>query len=311
MSALGISIVIPTRDRGRLLLDAIASALNAPEQPLEVIVVDDGSTDGSVAAARRLHPEIRVVDGRFGNAARARNAGAAEARGDILGFLDSDDLLLPAKTGALVSHIRSDAGLALVHGATRVIDADGKPDQVTTRLHRRAFANGARLGVDYAGLAQACAMFTSATVMRQDAFAAVGGYDEALDAYEDWDLYLRLSLVGRLAYASDPAACYRVWSGNVRWDVTAWWTIQVASKHLDELPALAHRETVRARYGFSRRLAQSYNVLGDGPATRQAVAAAARISPGAAIRDLGLWRPFFRALIHRSPIGKTRIDETR
>jgi glycosyltransferase involved in cell wall biosynthesis len=297
MAESGISIVIPTRDRGRFLRDAVASALSAPESPLEVIVADDGSTDGSVAEAQTAHPSIRVVQGPFGNAARARNAGAAEARGDVLGFLDSDDLMLPGKTGPLVERLRADPGLALVHGTTQVIGADGARDAASTARQQATFTRGAEIGLDYPGLAQFCAMYTSATAIRRETFFAVGGFDESLDAYEDWDLYLRLSLVGRLAYTDDLAACYRVWPGNVAWSRTAEWTAHVAKKHLDGLPPLGPRDETRARYGLHRRLVESHNVLGEMRAVRHEAITAARIAPTRAVLDLGLWRPLVRALI--------------
>lgn len=290
-----MSIIIPTRDRGRLLLDAIASAHSVPVPPLEVIVADDGSTDGSVAQARREFPDIRVVQGPFGNAARARNAGAAAARGDFLGFLDSDDVMLPGKTSALVERLHSDGKLALVHGVTEVIRADGQLDTAMTAKQQATFAQGTRIGLDYPGLAEFCAMYTSATAIRRASFSEIGGYDETLDAYEDWDLYLRLSLIGPLAYVSELAANYRVWPGNVAWDKTARWTARVAEKHLLGPPPLSAREMRQARYGFNRRLAQSHNVLGETRATQRAVLAAARIAPGRAARDRELWRPLLRS----------------
>ena len=297
MTDTGISIVIPTRDRGRLLLDAVASALSAPVPPLEVIVADDGSTDGSVAQAQRAHPSIRVVRGPFGNAARARNAGAFAARGDVLGFLDSDDLMLPGKTGVLVEHLRADASLALVHGMTQVIRADGALDDVMTAHQHASFARGAQIGLDYPGLAEFCAMYTSATAIRRASFSAIGGYDETLDAYEDWDLYLRLSLVGQLAYVDDLAAQYRIWSGNVAAFRTAQWTSQVAKKHLQALPPLATRDALQARYGFHRRLAESHNVLGEMRAARREAITALRIAPSRAAHDGRLWRPLLRTFV--------------
>ena len=82
------------------------------------------------------------------------------------------------------------------------------PDQ--TAAQRAAFAEGAQIGTSYAALAFFCAMFTSATLIRKAAFESVGGYDESLDAYEDWDLYLRLSLKWRLSdfkRSSRPRCC--------------------------------------------------------------------------------------------------------
>jgi glycosyltransferase involved in cell wall biosynthesis len=287
-----VSYVIPTRDRGRLLLEAVASAYAA--SPDEVIVVDDGSTDGSVDAAVRAHPDLRVVRGPFGNAGRARNAGVAAATRDLIAFLDSDDVALPAK--ASVAARLSDPGLVLVHGMTEAIDEHGARIERMTGVHRGAFALAQRTGLDYAGLAEICAMFTSATMIRRDAFAEVGGYDESLDAYEDWDLYLRLSLVGQLVYDDALVARYRVWRGNTDWRRTARWTIAVAEKHLAALPALEARERERARFAFEARRVESFNVLGDGPNVREAWRRAARISPSRALR---LWRPLLRSLITR------------
>jgi glycosyltransferase involved in cell wall biosynthesis len=292
-----MSVVIPTRDRGHLLLEAVASALSAPVPPLEVIVADDGSKDGSVEAAKLAYPQIRVIDGPFGNAARARNAGAAVARGEVLGFLDSDDVILPGKTDGIVEQLGADAGIALVHGGIEVVDETGAPARALTALHRARFEQGARIGLEYPGLAGFCAMFTSATAIRRASFVAVGGYDEALDAYEDWDLYLRLSLVGRLEYADEAVAGYRIWRGNVAWDRTAQWTIRVAEKHLSSLPPMSPRSTARARYAFTRRIVESYNVLEDARATRRAAVGAARIAPTRALVDAAVWRPLLRSFV--------------
>jgi GT2 family glycosyltransferase len=296
----GISIIIPTRDRGQLLSDAVASALSSPVRPLEVIVADDGSTDDSVERVRRDYPEVRVLPGPFGNAASARNAGAAQARGDVLGFLDSDDLMLPGKTEALVAALRADDHLALVHGRTEVIRADGALDPESSAIQQASFAAGTRIGLDYPGLAEFCAMYTSATAIRRTSFDEIGGYDESLEAYEDWDLYLRLSLVGLLAYAVQPAARYRVWPGNVEWFRTARWTARVADKHLSSLPPLDADEESRARFGFHRRLAQSHNVLGELKAARREAIVAIRIAPARGVRDAGLLRTLVRTLAPRA-----------
>jgi hypothetical protein len=149
-------------------------------------------------------------------------------------------------------------------------------------------------------------MFTSATAIRRTSFDQVGGYDETLDAYEDWDLYLRLSLIGRLAYTNDLAALYRVWPGNGEWSRTALWTIRVTEKHLSALPPLGEDEQGRARYGLYRRLAESHNVLGEEGSVRRATLAAARIAPARAISDGGLWRPLLRSLVPQRLLRRQR-----
>jgi hypothetical protein len=299
-----VSIIVPTRDRGRFLLEAVRSALAAPQPPREVVVVDAGSSDGSIEQLAELEGPVRIIRGDYPNAAASRNAGANATTAPYLGFLDSDDVMLPGKTTCLVDALDADARAALAHGTTEVIDKDGEllPDK--TAEQRRALETGERLGTSYAALAAHCAMFTSATLVRKTAFEAVGGYDVSLDAYEDWDLYLRLSLGWKLSYADCPAARYRIWPGNVGWRRTAEWTINVAEKHLESPPALPAPEWKLARYAFLRRAASSHHVLVESRAARAAALSAVRTAPGRGLldRDTGglLIRSFLpERLLHR------------
>jgi GT2 family glycosyltransferase len=262
-----------------------------------VIVVDAGSTDGSVEAVSQLEGTVRIMRGAFRNPAASRNAGAAEAGGDYLGFLDSDDLMLSGKTSCLVDALAADPRAGLVHGTTEVIDERGEPLPEQTAAQAAAFAEAGRLGTSYGALAGFCAMFTSATLIRKHAFDSVGGYDDSLEAYEDWDLYLRLSLRWRLAYVRCPAAKYRVWSGNVGWRRTAEWTIRVAEKHLGSLPELPAADLERARYGFLRRLASSHHVLVHQAAARRFALAALRAAPARALLDADVRRPLVRSFV--------------
>jgi GT2 family glycosyltransferase len=239
---------------------------------------------------------VRVVGG-GGNAATSRNVGAAAAVCEFLGFLDSDDLMLAGKTTCLVEALDEDPGAALVHGTTEVIDEQGAVQPELTAVQRASFVEGRRLGTSYAAVARFSAMFTSATLIRKRALESVGGYDEGLDAYEDWDLYLRLSLSWRLAYADCLAARYRIWSGNVGWRRTATWTIRVAEKHLAALPELPSAESARARYGFLRRLAFSHHVLVERSPARRAALAAVRLAPRRAFRDAEIRRPLLRSFL--------------
>jgi glycosyltransferase involved in cell wall biosynthesis len=294
--ASGVSVIIPTRDRGQLLVDAVRSALDVPVPADEVIVVDAGSTDGSLEALAEFGTAVRVVGG-GGNAATSRNVGAAAAACEYLGFLDSDDLMLAGKTTCLVEALAADPRAALVHGTTEVIDVRGAVRPDLTAAQRASLAEGQRLGTSFAAIARFSAMFTSATLIRKRALESVGGYDETLDAYEDWDLYLRLSLTWRLAYADCLAARYRIWSGNVGWRRTAAWTIRVAEKHLAALPELPPAELELARYGFLRRLAFSHHVLVERSSARRAALAAVRLEPRRALRDAEIRRPLLRSFL--------------
>jgi hypothetical protein len=271
----------------------VRSALELPRPPLEVIVVDAGSTDGStddLEGARVLRVGPR-------NAAAARNAGAALAAGEYLGFVDSDDVALDGKTTCLVDELDADDGLGFVHGTTEVIDERGAPLPAQTARQRSSFARAERDGTSYPALAGFCSMFTSAALIRREAFESVGGFDEGIDALEDWDLYLRLALDWRLGYADCLAAKYRIWPGNVGWRRTAEWTIRVAEKHLAALPDLPETERDAARYGFLRQLSASHHVLVERREARRSALAALRIAPGSAWRDGDVRRPLVRSFL--------------
>jgi GT2 family glycosyltransferase len=292
-----VSVIIPTLDRGPLLIEAVRSVLAAPDPPAEVVVVDGGSMDGSVDAVAKEDGSVRILRGAFRNAAASRNAGAAAARSEFLGFLDSDDLMLNGKTSCLADALEADPRAALVHGTTEVVGEHGEPRPQQTEAQAAAFAKARRFGTSYEALAGFCAMFTSATLIRRRAFESVGGYDESLDAYEDWDLYLRLALDWRLAYVDCPAAAYRIWSGNVGWRRTAEWTIRVADKHLAALPALPREELGPARYGFLRQLASSHHVLVHRAAARRFALEAMRVLPQRGFRDRDVLRPLVASLL--------------
>jgi glycosyltransferase involved in cell wall biosynthesis len=114
-----VSVIVPVRDGAAYLGDALASVLAQDVAPLEVIVVDDGSTDGSAAVAAAAGPSVRVLAGSFGGAAAARNAGVAAARGDLLAFVDHDDLWAPRRLARQVAALCRAPAVELVLGLTQ------------------------------------------------------------------------------------------------------------------------------------------------------------------------------------------------
>ncbi|HEY8646561.1 MAG TPA: glycosyltransferase, partial [Gaiellaceae bacterium] len=294
-----ITVVIPTKNRGSLLEAAVRSAVEAGAA--DIVVADGGSTDGSIERVAEL-AGVRILDGSFANAAATRNAGVAAARGEHIAFLDSDDEMTPAKLTTLVDALESDDRVGLVHGRTIVIDEHGAEQPAATEGHARDFARAERLGTGYPQLTAFCAMYTSATVVRRSAFEAIGGYDESLAVYEDWDLYLRLSLDWKLVYRTPVAARYRLWPGNVSWDRTAAAIVEVAEKHLRNPPPLPPAERRAATFAFQRRIAEASHVLVRGEATRRATFAALRASPVRALGDRRL-----AGLVARSLLPAARL----
>lgn len=257
-----IDVVIPTKNRAGFVGGAIRSALDAAEVG-DVVVVDDDSQDETRAVLASFGSRIQVVRGEFGSAAAARNAGIRASTAPFVSLLDSDDVMLPAKIPDLMPHFTNPL-VSVVHGGIEVIDEHDEFDEVATARHARLLREADRQGTDYAGLARKCLMFSSALIIRRDAFDFVGGYDESLTLpYEDLDLYLRLALVSRLRYAPATVVRYRIWSGNFDATAHANGSIVVAKKHLDLLDrSIADPRTrARARGGLLRRLAQSSRSL--------------------------------------------------
>ena len=180
-----VSVIIPVKDAESTLERCLASVLASTEPPLEVIVVDDGSSDRSPEIARR-HPVRLLQAGTPGGVARARNLGAREARGDILFFTDADVVLEPG-TLAAISHRLDDPTLDGVVGV---------------QSERPAFTNFAsdykNLWLRYTYLRQdsdLSVLYSSVLAIRSAAFHRVEGFDPHYQRpnIEDSDLGKRLA----------------------------------------------------------------------------------------------------------------------
>jgi hypothetical protein len=301
-----IAIVIPTLNRASVLGGAIASALRCDPVPDEIVVVDCGSTDDTLDVVRSFGDVVQLVQQDLPNAASARNLGLAETRSPYVGFLDSDDEALPGKTGGLGAELDARPGVGLIHGTMEVMEADGRHSQRRTSRADEERAEGRAAGTGYPALASFCSMYTSATLMRREALEQIGGYDESLDVYEDWDLYLRLSVDWSLEYSDVPAARYRAWSGNVAWDRTAAGVCKVAEKHLAMLPSVPKAMRSEAEWGFLRRLASSHYTLVELAEARQAAWTAFRLEPARTLADRD-----FRRVLARSWLPPRVLERRR
>jgi glycosyltransferase involved in cell wall biosynthesis len=194
-----ITVVIPTRNRWRLLsTHALPSALAQEDVDLEIVVVDDASEDETPACLADIDdPRLRTVrhEVRQGLPA-ARNSGAAAARGAWLAFLDDDDLWAPRKLRAQLDAAAT-VGAEWAYGKGIVVDAEKhvidlhpfpEPEQLATLLLGGNHVPGGGSNV----------------IVRADMLRRLGGFDEELRYFEDWDLWLRL------AQCALPAACPEV-----------------------------------------------------------------------------------------------------
>ena len=192
-----VSVVLCTYNRGDSLGRTIETVLAEAVDDLELVIVDDGSTDGTAEVLGRLHDRrVRVVHRPNGGLSAARNSGLAAARGDWVVFLDDDDIPAPGWLAALTAWADDDAvGIACV--GARFVDERGRETG-----HRIPSALGPVFG-DVSG-----SYLAGTFAVRRDVVAAAGGYIDGLGASHQFELFLRLVEQARtrgLGVAVDPA----------------------------------------------------------------------------------------------------------
>jgi glycosyltransferase involved in cell wall biosynthesis len=278
-----ISAAIPTFQRRDLVLEAIASVIAQDRAADEIIVVDDGCTDGSAEAIEcAFGPAVRLVRQSNGGVSAARNAAAELASGDLIALLDDDDRWLP-------NHLETIEDLALRHPDAVLIstchNAWFGPEAVSQSTCVN-MAEALLLGTDWVGP-------PSGVAIPRRAYLDVGGCDTRLRLAEDVDLYLRLSLLGPTALISATTFERRVQPDSM------------SERGINERLHLSCARLMIA--GFLERLEDSE--MGDKPALRAAAggrlameATIAALSDGA---QLSISPQQIRALEKRT-IGKVR-----
>ena len=180
-----VSVILPTYNRGWIIKEAIDSVLEQEFSDFELIVVDDGSTDDTPAILNTYGLDIRVLRQSNRGVSAARNRGIAASAGQLIAFLDSDDLWLPQKLTAQVDFFAA------------------RPDAVICQTEEQWIRNGIRVnpkmrhhkfsGMIFERSLELCLVSPSAVMLRRALFETAGMFDERLPACEDYDLWLRIS----------------------------------------------------------------------------------------------------------------------
>ena len=201
-----ISVLIPSYNRADLLPRALRSVWQQDFDDMEVLVVDDGSSDGTIDwldQQKKSHPQLRcVVHDRNKGEAAARNTALREARGTYVAFLDSDDEWLPGKLAAQHRHIVSaPPDVAAVITAAYLVDGDIKT--LADDWHLREAVTVRNLLVKGCGL-----NLNNTILMKRETALAAGEYDESLRLYVDVDWLMRFLSKGRVNVIPEPYAIY-------------------------------------------------------------------------------------------------------
>ena len=325
-----ISVVIPAYNSEALLTEAIASVYDQTIEPSEVIVVNDGSTDGTEALLERLAPALPPTFRWFskpnGGSASARNAGLKFATGRLLAFLDHDDRWLPEKLVRQLDQFIADPELMLSFTAMNVVRyeraADGSlirgpedratPRSSRTRRHGVAEISPASLPPNWNSTQEsllrtlvsqeALIGSLSSVMVRREVFEVVGMFNEELSVTDDFLMWLKMAAAGmKFEYMPEPMVEYRMHEGNLHGDRPALWN-DLASVY-DEFLAkggLSRQMLKRIRL---RRWCAHWHLLtaiqeqqeGNSTRARHHVLRAARVHPPSIrpgwIRILGIGSP--------------------
>jgi glycosyltransferase involved in cell wall biosynthesis len=196
-----VSVIIPTYNRRAMLLEAVDSVLAQSATAFELIVIDDGSTDGTAEDLKGLAKSIRIERTDHRGPAAARNRGVELARAPLIAFLDSDDLWSPAKLERQLAFMRANPGCAI-----------SQTNEIWIRNGRRVnpgLRHRKRAGDIFSDSLRTCLISISATMMRTDLFRSCGGFDEIMAAAEDYDLWLRILIDHEAGLLDEPLVTRR------------------------------------------------------------------------------------------------------
>jgi glycosyltransferase involved in cell wall biosynthesis len=279
-----VSVVIPAFNAAETVAETIESALAQTREPLEVLVVDDGSTDATAEIAERFGPPVVCLRTPNSGVSRARNSGIERAAGDYVAFLDADDLWRPEKLerqlDALATRERAEVS------TTARIRVDANLNEIE-RTGVSAFEDPCEtLLLESMALGP-----VSSIVARRELLREVGGFDARFSQSADWDLMLRLSLRTGLAPVDEPLVLYRTTPGNMSSNIELLErdTFAVLDRFYGANPPARYRALKRRVYSNHWLIVSgSYLQVGRPGAALRSLARALRARPAAGWRALGV-----------------------
>lgn len=207
-----ISVIIPTYNYARYLRDAIDSVLAQTVAPLEIIVVDDGSTDDTPQVLTAYGATIRAIHQSNLGVAAARNTGLAAARGEYIAFLDSDDLWLPRKLELQMARLESDPSLGLVHCGAETFDGEATLDVMEGM---EGWVGEAILRLDR----MVIPVPGSGLLLPKRIIGEVGDFDVRLPPSDDWDLCYRVAARYPIGFVPEVLVRYRLHGSGIHLNI--------------------------------------------------------------------------------------------
>lgn len=209
-----ISVIIPCYNQARFTKEAINSALNQTYPHVEVILVNDGSTDDTAKMAAEYRDKVKYIYQRNAGTAAARNTGIRNSKGHLIALLDHDDIWLPYKLEYQLPYFMNNADVGMVYTGVRVFNA------YTREITSDALPNQY---LDVHDLLEWCPVPGSTSVFRRDILDKVGLFDESLSGADDWDMWIRIAKQHKIIGCKYILTESRTHSDNLKSDQEKQW----------------------------------------------------------------------------------------
>jgi glycosyltransferase involved in cell wall biosynthesis len=279
-----VSVVVPTYNCARYVTAAVDSVLFQSFTDLELLVVDDGSTDGTRQVLAGYGPPVRYLYQTNSGVSAARNLGIAESRGRYVAFLDADDTWMPQKLERQVAALDAAPGVGCCYSAFLVVDSELRPLGVRKSERRGRILEDLLFRGNVVG--SICTVLVERALLEQ-----VGGFDLRMSQCADWDMWVRLARETEFLYLEEPLVTYRQHGSMMSRDISLLErdSLQVLRKGLSH-PRTPADLRARAAHALGRNwmvLAGSYFQARRYRDFGRCAAAALRLDPSQCSRLLG------------------------
>lgn len=201
-----VSVIIPSYNREEYISATIDSVLNQTYKDFEVIVVDDGSRDNTKKQLEKFNSRIKVIYQRNSERAVSRNIGVSNSNSEYIAFLDSDDTWLKNKLEEQVKILDENKDIILTYGKSLRMDQSGKQIKTAKRQTEGISGN------IFEKLLLRNFIVSATPLLRRKQFESTNGFQTKYIPYEDWEFWLRFSLLGKFYFLPKPLAKYRIHS---------------------------------------------------------------------------------------------------
>ena len=241
-----VSVIIPTYNSARYVVEAVESVLAQTWQDFEILVIDDGSTDETEQLMRRYENPVRYLCQANGGVAVARNRGIRESRGRYIAFLDADDTWLPYKLERQINVLLEHPNVRACYSTFTIVDAELNPLGISRSQRQGSALEDLLTGGNIIG--SICTVLCERSL-----FDVVGGFDPKLSQCADWDMWVRLAARTEFLYLDEPLVTYRQHDANMSRNASLLEhdSLQVLNKGF-AMPELSDALRAQRRAAFAR-----------------------------------------------------------